>query len=445
MPLKSIRAWLGVDALEKQECAPLRASARCGSVAVLAFVAFTACGTGRDPHVLTFAGSAVGAEGEVIRRQLDRFRAAHPSIRVELRVTPDASDQRHQLYVQWLNAHAPDPDVLQLDVVWTPEFAGAGWILDLDRFHAPTADFFPAAVAANRWNGTLYALPWFIDVGMLYWRTDLMSHPPVDIDDLERLAARAIAEHGVPFGLVWQGARYEGLVTVFLEYLGAFGGRVLDEHGRVVVDSPQAVKALTTMRNQIVVERIVPPAVLTWQEEQVRFAFQNGQAAFMRNWPYAYGLLQDASESRVAGRVASVPMPGAAGGAPTAALGGSVLAINAYSGDRDAAYMLIDYLLQPEQLLERARVVGQYPPRPTLYDTQALADALTIAPDEARRIIERAVARPVTPVYTELSEILQIALHRALTNQQEPRAALEGAAASMEALLDKVGLRPHRP
>lgn len=403
------------------------------------------CGVGQDPHVLMFAGSAVGAEADVIRRQLDRFHAAHPSIRVELRATPDAADQRHQLYVQWLNAHAPDPDVLQLDVVWTPEFAAAGWILDLDRFQVPTADFFPAAVAANRWNGTLYALPWFIDVGMLYWRTDLMAHPPVDVDDLERLAARAKDEHGVPFGLVWQGARYEGLVTVFLEYLGAFGGRILDEDGRVAVDSEAAVKALTTMRDEIDVDRIVPPAVLTWQEEQVRFAFQNGQAAFMRNWPYAYGLLQDRSQSRVAGRFAIAPMPGGAGGAPTSALGGSALAINAYSGDREAAYMLIDYLLQPEQLLQRARLVGEYPPRPALYETQALADALKIAPGDARRVIERAVARPVTPVYTELSEILQIALHRALTNQQEPRAALEGAASSMQALLDKVRLSPHAP
>jgi multiple sugar transport system substrate-binding protein len=121
-----------------------------------------------------------------------------------------------------------------------------------------------------------------------------------------------------------------------------------------------------------------------------------------------------------------------------------VLAINAYTGDRDAAYCLIDYLLQPAQLLERARVVGQYPPRPTLYDTPGLADALPIAPHEARGIIERAVARPVTPVYSELSDILQIALHRALTDQQAPRPALEDAAASIQALLDKAGLSSDR-
>jgi multiple sugar transport system substrate-binding protein len=402
------------------------------------------CGAGQDPHVLTFAGSAVGAEAEAIRRQLDRFQSMHPSMRVELRATPDAADQRHQLYVQWLNAHAPDPDVLQLDVVWTPEFAAAGWILGLDRFRASTSDFFPAAVAANRWNGVVYALPWFIDVGMLYWRTDLMTAPPVDMDDLERLAAGAVAEHDVPFGLVWQGARYEGLVTVFLEYLGAFGGRILDDEGRVVLDSEAAERALTTMHDEIHVDRIVPPAALAWQEEQVRFAFQNGQAAFMRNWPYAFGLLQDVSQSRVAGRFAVTSMPAGPGGAPTSALGGSVLAINAYSGDRDAAYPLIDFLLQPEQLLERARVVGQYPPRLSMYDTPALADALNIAPHQARAIIERAVARPVTPVYTELSEILQISLHRALTDQQPPRAALADAATAIQALLNKAGLSADR-
>ena len=426
-------------------CAVNAAAQRLRAAIVLLVAALSAnCGAGQDPHVLTFAGSAVGAEADAIRRQLDRFHAMHPSIRVDLRATPDAADQRHQLYVQWLNAHAADPDVLQLDVVWTPEFAAAGWILDLDRFHPSTSDFFPVAVAANRWKGVVYALPWFVDVGMLYWRTDLIPHVPADIDDLHRLAGRSKQEHGIPFGLVWQGARYEGLVTVFVEYLGASGGRILDDEGRVVLDSDAALTALTTMYDELHVDGIVPQAVLTWQEEQVRFAFQNGQAAFMRNWPYAYALLQDASQSRVAGRFGVASMPAGSGGAPTSALGGSALAINAYTGDRDAAYLLIDYLLQPEQLLERARVVGQYPPRPTLYDTAALATALRIAPHEAREIIERAVARPVTPVYSELSEILQIALHRALTDQQAPRSALADAATSMQALLDKAGLGAER-
>jgi len=278
-------------------------------------------------------------------------------------------------------------------VIWAPEFAAAGWILDLDRFRPRIDDFFPATLTANRWNGALFALPWFVDVGMLYWRTDVMARAPTDLVELRQLAARGTREHAIPFGFVWQGARYEGLVTVFLELLGAFGGTILDDHGRVVVDSDRAVDALTWMRDSIDVDRIVPASALTWQEEQVRLAFQNGQAVFMRNWPYAHALLQDPSQSRVAGRFGIAPMPATSGGSPTAALGGSVLAINANSGDSDAAYQLIEYLLEPAQLLTRARIVGQYPPRPTMYETKELEDALRIAPSDARRIIEHAVPR----------------------------------------------------
>ena len=175
------------------------------------------------------------------------------------------------------------------------------------------------------------------------------------------------------------------------------------------MDSDAAVQALTFMRDAIYADGVVPPSVLTWQEEQTRFAFQNGEAAFMRNWPYAYALLQDPSQSSVAGRFAVAPMPAGPGGTPTAALGGSALAINAFSDQPDDAYPLIDFLLQPEQMLERARVAGQFRRRPALYDTQALADALTIPPADARAVIEHAVPRPVTPVYTQLSEILQVA------------------------------------
>ncbi len=389
--------------------------------------------------MVSLPGSMLGAEGTVLRTQLARFMADHPEIRVVQRATPDAADQRHQLYVQWLNARSSEPDILQLDAIWTPEFAAAGWILDLDGFRPDTSAFFPATVTANSWRGRLYALPWFVDVGMLYWRTDLMDRPPATFDELERIASRAQSQRSLRYGLVYQGARYEGLVTVFTEYLGGFGGTILDG-GRVTVDSPAAVKALTTMRDEIYRDGIVPSATLTWHEEESRFAFQNGEAAFMRNWPYPYALMQDSASSRVAGRYAVAPMPAAPGGRPTATLGGAQLAINANSAHPEAAWAVIEYLTRPEQMLERARVVGQFPTRPALYDEPELAKSLVIPPARARAIIQLAIPRPVTPVYTELSEILQIYLHRALTRQLDPAPALARAAKEMQALLDRAGL-----
>jgi multiple sugar transport system substrate-binding protein len=128
-------------------------------------------------------------------------------------------------------------------------------------------------------------------------------------------------------------------------------------------------------------------------------------------------------------------------GHSTATLGGAQLAINAYSESPDAAYRLIAYLTAPEQMLERAQAVGQYPTRPGLYDDERLRSALAIPLDQARRAIESATPRPVTPIYTELSEILQIELHRALVRQAEPQEALNSAASRINRLIDRTGMR----
>jgi multiple sugar transport system substrate-binding protein len=406
-----------------------------------------ACGGGTSlpgPAVVTFPISALGAEGQVLVRQLARFMAENPGIKVVQRVTPDAADQKHQLYVQWLNAGASDPDILQLDVIWTPEFAAAGWILPLNQFRPDTAAFFPSTIAANRWQDSLYALPWFIDVGMLYWRTDLMSRPPATFDELVRDARRAKRKPGIRYGFVWQGARYEGLITTFLEYLGAYGGRILDG-GRVVVSSDAGRRALIEMLDEIYRDGIVPSAVLTWHEEETRFAFQNGESAYMRNWPYPVPLMQDSSKSRVAGKFSVAPMPAGPGGSHTAAIGGAQLAINRRTEHPEAAWAVIDYLTRPEQMRERARVVGQFPTRSGLYDDPDLASGLAIPPATIRQIIDFAVPRPVTPVYTQLSEILQIHLHRALTRQTGPAAALAQAQAEMQRLLNRSGLGTGEP
>lgn len=410
------------------------------AVIVAALVTASACGRESVSPVLTVSGSALGLEGEILRRQLDRFEASLPGRRVELRVTPDAADTRHQLYVHWLHAQARDPDVLQLDVIWTPEFAAAGWLLPLDRFAPEVRAFFPAAIEANRWRGTLHALPWFIDVGMLYWRTDLLERAPASLEELSIAASAAVASGQVRSGFIWQGARYEGLVTVFLELLTGFGGRIIDDEGEVAVDSAAGIRALGWMRDAIWTDSFTPSAVLAWQEEHTRFAFQNGEAATMRNWPYAYSLLQDETASRVAGRFEIAPMPAAPGGTAAAALGGSHLGINRYTDDPEGSWALLQFLTAPEQMLERAAMTGQLPARRALYETAALAEALPIDVATARSIIEHAVPRPVTPIYSELSEILQVGLHRALTRQIDPGPALAESARLMRTAISRAGL-----
>jgi multiple sugar transport system substrate-binding protein len=330
---------------------------------------------------LTISASAVGAEGTVLRAQLERYMRERPGVRVAIHPTPDGADNRHQLYVQWLNARAGDPDVLQVDIIWTAELAAAGWLLPLDRFGLETADFFPAAIRADTWEGSLYAVPWFADVGMLYYRTDLVPRAPATVDELVAFAAAARREHGVE-GFVWQGARYEGLTCTFLEQLGAFGGSLDD------VDTPAARRALEHLR-RLVTSGISPIETLNFDEERVRFAFQNGHAAFMRNWPYALALVDDSGGSRASpGRWPWAPCRRAPGGRPTATLGGGQLAINdAHSEHPEEPGGSSPGFTAPAQDARAALARRRpYPTRPALHEDANL-----------RRIVEAGEPRPVTP------------------------------------------------
>lgn len=137
-----------------------------GFFAIVAFALIASCAReDRDEVRISFPMSSLGAEAELVREQLTRFMASHPGIVVEPLDTPDAADERHQLYVQWLNAGVAHPDVLQLDVIWIAEFASAGWILPL----APSDDdFFPNVLAAAAYEGENWGVPWFVDVAMLF-------------------------------------------------------------------------------------------------------------------------------------------------------------------------------------------------------------------------------------------------------------------------------------
>ena len=164
----------------------------------------------------------------------------------------------------------------------------------------------------------------------------------------------------------------------------------------MIVDQPAATRALAFMGDAIRRDGMVPSSVLTWQAEHTRFAFQNGDAMFMRNWPYAWWLLQDGARSRVANRFAVAPFPAEDGGRPAAALGGAQLAVNAWSAHPALEWAFIRLLTAPDQMLERARFASQLHARRSLSETTALAEALPMPIEQVRDLLDAAVPRPVT-------------------------------------------------
>ena len=175
-----------------------------------------------------FPGSSLGAEAQVLSQQLARSMRSTPTsgwCGGNARCGRPAAPTLRAV----AQRRATDPDILQLDAIWTPEFAAAGWILPLDRFRPDTARSFGRLSTPIGGGIPCLRLPWFVDVGMLYWRTDLVAAPPRNSGRAGQ-DAKERAGPGMRYGLVWQGARYEGLVTNFLEYL--WGLRRPDSAGR---------------------------------------------------------------------------------------------------------------------------------------------------------------------------------------------------------------------
>ena len=194
---------------------------RWAALAFIFLLALGGCAERRDgagPVTLVFKHAKILGPADPVPGLLRRFEAQHPGVRVRSEALTWSSDEQHQFYVINLEGGAPPFDVMMLDVIWVPEFARAGWILDLTA-RVPAAErdaHFPSAIEPAVQEGKLWALPWFMNVGLLYYRADLLAKygfaPPETYDELIRQAERIRAGEGDPHldGYLWQGKQYEG-------------------------------------------------------------------------------------------------------------------------------------------------------------------------------------------------------------------------------------------
>jgi multiple sugar transport system substrate-binding protein len=281
-------------------------------------------------HTLVFKYGRIAGPADLMQTLLERFHRENPSVTVSHEVLPSSTDQQHQYYAINPEGRHAGIDVMALDVIWVQEFARAGWIEDVtDRWPlADRADLLPGPLAASTWRGRLFAVPWYCDAGVLYCRKDLLSRyrlpVPTTVDELAASARRVLDGEVRPdlHGFLWQGKQYEGLVCAVLEMLRGLGGDVLDDSGRVVLDSPVSIRALERVRALIETDRVTPPIVTTLDEEASRILFQRGNAVFLRNWPYAQSLFE-AAESPVRGKVTVASVPGGVMTGPPAGYLGS--------------------------------------------------------------------------------------------------------------------------
>ena len=382
-----------------------------------------------------YVSGVVGNAVENVKALVAPWEAATGNT-VTLVPMPASTTDQFAQYRLWLAAGATDIDVYQTDVIWAPQLADH--FVDLTEVAkdlAPT--HFPSIIESQTVGGKLVALPIFTDAPALYYRTDLLEKYGVAIpktwDELT-VAAQTIqdgekAANPDFWGFVWQGNSYEGLTCNALEWVKSYGGgQIIEADGTVSINNANAAAALETVKGWV--GTISPEGVLAYQEEEARGVWQTGNAAFMRNWPYAYGL-GNSDDSAVKGLFAVTTLPvGKEGDTSAATLGGWNAAVSKYSEKQEAAISLVMYLAGPEAQKQRAINESNLPTIVALYDDADIAAAQPIIP-QWKDVFLNAVPRPSAPTlgkYSEVSSKFFTAVHATLSGDgtaAENLAALE--------------------
>ncbi len=371
-----------------------------------------------------------------------KFEAENPQIRVREEILPSSTDDQHQFYVINMAGHVGDFDVLDMDIIWVPEFSRAGWLEELTP-HVSTAELEPldpAALRADWLDGRLFALPWFVDTGVLYYRKDLLTKyglgPPETYPELLEAARKILSEERDPrlTGFLWQGMQYEGLVCTALEFVRGNDGALFRGAEQPALTEPSTLEALQFMSDLIRRYGVSPPLVTTLNEESTRNIFQSGRAIFMRNWPYVWPLLNQPN-SPMAGRVGVTLVPHFPGHASAPTLGGFHVGVSAYSRHKREAAAFVRFMIRYDVQKEVALKLGVLPAHMKVYDDPEVRQALPFLA-ELLPAVERAQPRPVTPYYLMISQILQPELSAVVAGIRPPEQAMMSAQKQVTHLLE---------
>lgn len=369
------------------------------------------------------------------QKLMDKFNELNKGkIEVSFVEMPADTGKSHDQYVTVFNAKGTDYDIFDADVVWPAEFAEAGYALPLDKYiekdNVNLKDYMEGPVKSLTFKGKTWGLPKFIDAGLLFYRNDIIDKAPQTWEDLVSKSKEVKGK--TEFSYLMQAKQYEGLVCNAVEFISAYGGQVVDGDGNITILSDGTKKGLEMMKS-IVGSNFVPSNITTFTELESHTAFLEGKSAFIRNWPYQWALAQDATQSKIVGKVAVAPLP--KGSVRSAAcLGGWVGMINKNTKHPDEAWQFLKFMCGPEGQKITAVVGGSAPTLTKLYDDKEITEKNPLFSDKNFvNGLSAAVPRPVSPIYPKLSDIMQTEISKYLTGAQDVDITIKNMDTKMKA------------
>ena len=383
---------------------------------------------------------------EVFERYAQNFEAQSPDLDIVFETGGATSDAQQQYLNTVLSSQSGEIDIFLIDVIRPATYAAAGWAEPLNPYfeseaalEAYLSDFLNGPVAADTIDGTLYAIPSSTDAQFLYYREDLLDkygfEPPETWEELKQQALTILEGEDDPSlqGFNYQGAAIEGTNCTFLEALWTAGGDWQDTDGNITVDSPEGRQALAWYADTMA-SGITKPNIAEVSTDNSRQEFQAGDVVFMLNWAYAWSRFQTDEDSQVKGMVGIAPLPAFEGNESATCVGGWQWAINPYSEDKEVAFEVVRFFASPEFQRDLAIEGSRIPVRSALYED---AEVLAANPHFAQfyDVIVNARPRPVTPFYSEVSELIRSTMNAFLAGSLSEEEALAQMQVGLEDIL----------
>jgi len=381
---------------------------------------------------ITYYGDPAGSHPEAEQAAIDRFMEVCPNITVE-RINGSAdTTEVLSVYLQMFEAQSSDIDVIRVDVIRPGELAEH--LVDLNEYYTEEEleAYLPGLIVNDTVDGRLVAMPLRLGFGMLYYRTDLLEKygydaPPTTWEELEEMAQTIMdgerAEGNQDFwGYVWQGNAYEGLTTNALEWqVSNGGGSIVNSDGEIEVNNEGTIEIFERAASWV--GTISPPGVTTYAEEDARGVWHAGNAAFMRNWPYAYST---SLESEAVGEVFAVTgLPMGEGGMSAATLGGWHMGVSRYSENPDAAAAFVKFFLSEEEQKAYALATTSPPGIAALYEDPEIQELMPFATLDVVAGVTPRPSYSTGELYNEVSTLYFSAVHSILTGEEDADVAME--------------------
>jgi len=377
----------------------------------------------KDPTTIVFLTWKPN-QPEVWNRLIKDFQRTNPAIRVKSQVGPHSSTQYHAIVTQRLKNKDTHMDVFFMDVIWPPEFANAGWCMDLTPLF-PVNDqkkFLQGPIAANTYREKIYGVPCYLGAGLFYFRKDLLHkyhfQPPKSWQEMLDQGRTIITGEKEDSLYIYSGQfkQYEGLVCDMLEFIWSNGGSVIDQKtGRPTLDHPDVINAVSFVRDRII-GKAAPKGVINYEEPESLDFFIQGKAVFHRNWPYAWSVANNPQKSKIAGKVDVGSLPAFAGFNSASALGGWQFGINKLSRYPQEAWRFVQHMTSHRAQKILALDAGLAPTRISVYnDTDVQKEMPHLK--AFLPAFESARPRPLSPVYPMISQELQRFFSQAIVDK----------------------------